>query len=136
MRVKYTPNPRLYEEYYKQIGHGFPVYIGSMRGSGVGSVLSGLFRAAIPLLKKGGRALLSEGLSSGLQVAQNVIDGQNFKKAVKQQSKKVGKRLLKRTIGHFNPTPRLAAPPGEPVVKRIKKMPRKKSVNRTKDIFG
>ena len=53
MRVKYTPNPRLYEEYYKQIGHGFPVYIGSMRGSGVGSVLSGLFRAAIPLLKKG-----------------------------------------------------------------------------------
>ena len=136
MRVKYTPNPRLYEEYYNQIGHGFPVYIGGMRGSGVGSVLSGLFRAAIPLLKKGGRALLNEGLSSGLQVAQNVIEGQNFKKAVKQQTKKAGKRLLKRTIGHFNPSPRAVAPPGEPFVKRIKKMSRKKRTNRSRDIFG
>ena len=57
MRVRYTPNRHLYDEYYSQTGRGYPVYIGGMRGAGLGSVLSGLFRSAVPLLKKGGKAL-------------------------------------------------------------------------------
>ena len=134
MRVRYTPNRHLYDEYYSQTGRGYPVYIGGMRGAGLGSVLSGLFRSAVPLLKKGGKVLLKEGLSSGLHVAQDVIGGKSFKNSVKQQSRKAGSRLLKRAIGQFK---RPAAPPGEPVVKRIKRSSRQKKRSHTpKDIFG
>ena len=53
MRVRYTPNAKLYDEYYNnQSGFGLPVYVGGMRGKGIGSFLSGLFRAAVSLLKK------------------------------------------------------------------------------------
>ena len=134
MRVRYSPNPYLYDEYYSQSGGGYPVYVGGMRGSGLGSVLSGLFRSAIPLLKQGGKALLKEGINSGLHIAQDVLDGKNFKKSLKQQSRKTGNRLLKRAIGQFK---RPAAPPGEPAVKRIKYTnQRKKRLDAPKDIFG
>ena len=54
MRVHYKPNSILYDNYYKnQVGHGLPVYVGGMKGRGLGSVLSGLLRTEVPLLKKG-----------------------------------------------------------------------------------
>ena len=53
MRQPYRPNPASYELYYRnQIGHGLPVFRGGMRGHGLGSVLSGLLRSAVSLLKK------------------------------------------------------------------------------------
>lgn len=131
MRVRYTPNAKLYNDYYNnQSGYGLPVYTGGMRGRGLGSVLSGLFRAAVPLLKKGGKALLKEGVSSGLQVANDVLAGTNLKKAVKKRAQGSGRRLLKRAIGQFN------APPGEPVAKRIRRRKRVKQSKGRRDIFG
>ena len=131
MRVKYTPNPKLYDEYYtQQSGFGIPVYIGGMRGKGLGSVLNGLFRAVVPLFKRGGKALLKEGMSSGLQVAQDVLSGQNLKEAVKRRAQVGGQRLLKRAIGQFN------APPGEPATKRIRRRRSVKPSKRVSDIFG
>ena len=134
MRVRYTPNRHLYDEYYSQTGRGYPVYIGGMRGAGLGSVLSGLFRSAVPLLKKGGKALLKEGISSGLHVAQDVIGGKSFKNSVKTRSRKARQNIINKAIGEFK---RLPAPPGEPVAKRIKRTPkRKKRSYSPKDIFG
>ena len=131
MRVRYTPNAKLYDEYYNnQSGFGLPVYVGGMRGKGIGSVLSGLFRAAVPLLKKGGKALLKEGLTSGMQVANDVLAGQNIKTAVKKRVQGGSRRLLKRAIGQFN------APPGEPAVKRIRRRKVIKKSKGRRDIFG
>ena len=134
MRVHYKPNSILYDNYYKkQVGHGLPVYVGGMKGRGLGSVLSGLLRTAVPLLKKGGKALLKEGVRSGLGVAQDILSGKNIKSALKGRAKGGGKRLLNKAIGQFN----APAPPGEPAVRRIKKsVRRKKKSKRSKDIFG
>lgn len=130
MRVKYSPSQKLYNDYYtQQSGFGLPVYIGGMRGRGLGSVLSGLFRAAVPLMKKTGKALLKEGVSSGLNIVQDVLSGRNLKQSVKKRVKSSGKRLIKKAIGEYT------APPGEPVVKRIKRGGKTNSSKQRRDIF-
>ena len=109
------------------------MYVGGLRGRGLGSILGGLLRTAVPLLKRGGKALLKEGIRSGLGVAQDVLSGQNVKTSLKRQAKGAGQRLLGKAIGHFE----VPAPPGEPARKRIKKsVPRRKRSQTSKDIFG
>lgn len=134
MRYQYKPNAALYDAYYsQQVGHGMPVFIGGMRGRGLGSLLSGLFRTAVPLLKKGGKALLKEGVRSGLEVAQDVLAGKSVKAAVKRRAKGAGQRLVNKALGQFN----APAPPGEPAIKRInRRVPKKKNSKRSSDIFG
>lgn len=121
-RCGYRCNERLYHDYYlNQAGNGLPVYVGggSLRGSGLGSVLGGLFRAAMPVLKRGGKALLKEGARAGLEMAGDVLSGASLKTAAKNRSKQVGERLLNRAvnqISHSSPV----RPPGIPASKRIK----------------
>ena len=131
MRKPYSPNIDYYKTVYNdQIGNGLPVFVGGgMKGNGLGNVLSGLFRTAIPLLKRGGKALLKEGLRTGLNVANDVIEGQNIKSAIKSRSKNAGKRLLTNAIGEFQ----TSAPPGEPAIKRRRQTKRTKQ---HKDIFN
>ena len=96
MRIPYRADPALYNDYFKnQVGHGMPVYIG--RG-GLGNVLSGLFRSVVPLIKRGGRALLKEGVRTAVQVGSDVIDGKNIKTALKSRTAETGKRMLRDTI--------------------------------------
>ena len=62
MKVKYCCDERKkdYENYYlKQAGEGLPGFHGTkyQRGNGLGSILTGLFRVAAPLLKKGAISL-------------------------------------------------------------------------------
>lgn len=130
MRVHYTPDASKYEQYYRsQTGNGLPIYIGGIRGGGIGSVLGGLFRSVAPLIKRSGRSLLKEGVSTGLNIANDVLSGENLKQSIKKRSRNAGKRMLKRAIDQFVPPP-----PGEPVSKRIK---RKKRVSkRHSDIFA
>ena len=57
-RCLYHCNGRLYDDYYQaQVGHGLPVFVGghSMRGRGLGSLLGGLIRSAVPRLKVEGK---------------------------------------------------------------------------------
>ena len=98
--VKHSPlrrNPRVYEEYFcDQVGHGLPVFIGghSQYGQGLGSFFSGLGRTILPWLKTGGKALLREGLGTGLQVAQDALAGRNIGDSFKEHAKEAGQRLL------------------------------------------
>ena len=141
MRVPYRSNPTTYDNYFKtQVGSGLPVFIG--RG-GLGNVLSGLFRSVIPIMKRGGKALLKEGVRTGLGVAQDVLDGSNFKTAVKRRASQAGKRVLNRTANALTGS----TSPGEPATKRINRSTRgrgrsqRRGTSRTqprknKDIFG
>ena len=102
-RYPYQSCPRLYEDYYvNQVGHGLPVFVGGggrrYRGHGFGSLLAGIGRAVVPLLKKGGKALLKEGARTGLRVAQDVMSGQRLGSALKQRAGQSGKRLLKQVL--------------------------------------
>lgn len=75
-----------YEDYYcQQSGSGMPVFQGSrtQRGHGLGSILSGFFRSAWPLIQTGAKALGKQFLRTGLHIANDVADGKNFKEASK-----------------------------------------------------
>jgi len=76
----------MYEDYYiRQSGNGLPVFQGSrgQRGHGMGSMLSGLFRSAVPMLKRGLATFGKHALKSGLEIAGDVADGSSFKDSAK-----------------------------------------------------
>lgn len=154
-RSLYRCDGHVYDQYYQK-GGSLPVFVGSgasQRGLGLGSVLGGLFRMAVPLLKQGGKALLKEGAKTGLQVAQDVMSGQTLKTAAQQRAKQAGKRLFQQAIGQTErgikrmrssqqvtslpPAPVLAAAPA-PTKQRQKTLHRRRrqQQQQRKDIFS
>ena len=78
----------MYEDYYmQQSGSGLPVFQGSrgQRGHGIGSVLSGLFRSAVPMLKRGLATFGKQALKSGLEILGDVTEGKSFKDSARDR---------------------------------------------------
>jgi len=79
----------MYEDYYsRQVGGEMPVFRGSrhQRGHGLGSVLSGLFRRfVIPFFRDHGKTLASNALKTGVDVAEDVLDGRSLKESAKKR---------------------------------------------------
>jgi hypothetical protein len=72
----------MYEDYYmQQSGSGLPVFQGSrgQRGHGLGSILSGFFRSAMPMIKRGLASFGKHALNTGLEIANDVADGSSFR---------------------------------------------------------
>ena len=148
-RYPYQSCPKLYEDYYvNQVGHGLPVFVGGggrrYRGHGFGSLLAGIGRAVVPLLKKGGKALLKEGARTGLRVAQDVMSGQRLGSALKQRARQSGKRLLTQVLSSPSPSPRKqkriktkrTAQGKQSGRQRLRRQQPKKKQQRMTDIFG
>lgn len=76
----------MYEDYYmRQSGDGvFQGYRGQ-RGHGLGSILSGFFRSAMPLLKRGLAFFGRQAMHTGSQIASDVAEGQNFGTSAKKR---------------------------------------------------
>jgi hypothetical protein len=86
-----------YEHYYlQQAGNGLPAYAGVpfQRGHGLGSIIGGLFRGALPILRNVGKAVGKQLLRSGLDVANDVVSGNNVKKALKRRAREGAANLL------------------------------------------
>lgn len=67
----------LFTDYYVgQAGGSMPVFQGirGQRGHGFGSVLSGLFRSALPMLKRVGK----QALTTGAHIASDMLSGKKF----------------------------------------------------------
>jgi hypothetical protein len=67
----------IYRQYYlNQAGSGMPVFQGSrgQRGHGLGSVLGGLFRSGLPLLKRAGKQVLK----SASNIISDMAAGKKF----------------------------------------------------------
>lgn len=133
----YQSCQKLYDDYYsQQVGHGLPVFVGgrSYRGHGLGSLLAGIGRAVVPLLKRGGKALLKEGARTGLQIVSDVASGQRVGSSLKRRSAEAGKRLLHNAA---NPkrikTARKSGRKQTGGGRRKRKKPKKHSAS---DIFG
>ena len=137
MKKLYTPNHKLYEEYYlnqaKQKGGNLPAFHGArfQRGYGLGSIFKGLFRWAMPHLQQGAKMLGKRALQTGVQVAQDVLAGENVKTATKKRAKQAlglpsqnssqsggGRKAIKRKT----PGTKNSSPPG----KRAKTSPQQK----------
>ena len=115
MKKIHTPNHKLYEEYYlnqtKQKGGNLHAFHGArfQRGYGLGSIFRGLFRWAMPHLQRDAKTFGNKALQTGVNVAQDVLAGENIKAAVTKQ----GRRALGLTSQN---SPQSGA--GERVIKR------------------
>ena len=88
----------LYEEYYsRQNGGEIPVFAGArfQRGHGLGSILGGFFRRLVlPFFKAHGKQMLGNAVKTGMEVADDVLEG----KSVKESAKKRVPAGIKRTV--------------------------------------
>ena len=102
MRTTRRPiDNKAYENYYlQQVGQGIPVFEGAnlQRGYGLGGILGGLLRSALPMLRRGVQSFGKQALSTGLNIAQDTINGQNFKAAAKRRMKETGRTLGKQVV--------------------------------------
>ena len=125
-----------YDDYYaRQVGGALPYFTGArvQRGYGFGSLFSGLLRSVAPLIKRGALALGNRALTTGAQIAGDVVAGQNVKKAAKRRATAAGRDLMQSLLA----TP---PPPGKRV-KRIKRATRRRRVTNNKrrqrtDVFS
>ena len=96
---------QFYEHYYtNQSGSGISVFQGSygQRGHGIGSTLAGLFRSAVPMIKRGLAAFGRQALNTGLQVASDMADGQSFFDSAGLRARQGIKRLASEGIDYLN----------------------------------
>ena len=99
MKTLYVPNKQLYKDYY--CGHGYiPVFGGKMRqeGYGIGNVLGGLFRSAMPLLKNLGKKVGSQLLRGGKDVVKDIIAGKRIKSSLKKRGMERAKQFFTNEI--------------------------------------
>ena len=92
----------LYEKYYlDQSGNGFPVFVGSrgQRGHGLGSLLGGLFRSAMPLIRRGLASFGKHALKTGLEIANDVTEGRSVKDSAKRRVGEGIKRFASSPFG-------------------------------------
>ena len=93
-----------YKDYYDQMGGAMvPIYQGTkyQKGYGLGSIFSGLFKAAVPMLKKGAAALGKTALRTGVNIAKDAMAGKDLKAAFTDNAKLAGKDLLNKSINHI-----------------------------------
>lgn len=96
---------RFSDHYISQIGRGY-VYDGgtpfpevSQRGCGIGSYLGGLFRKALPHLKKGGQAVRKEVIRAGTRVAKDhLMDKVPLPDAISDSVKESRDRLKRKAV--------------------------------------
>ena len=115
---------KLYEEYYlNQSGRGMPAFAGAryQRGHGLGNMLRTLTKLAVPFIKKGAQLIGKQAMKTGMDIAQDAMQGQNIKTAAKRRASE-GWRELVYQKGR-------GGPPGQRIKKRqkiVKKLAKKK----------
>ncbi len=133
MRQRYCCEAQkaLYSDYYvNQAGGSLPVFQGSrgQRGHGFGSVLGGLFRNALPMLKRIGK----QALTTGAHIASDMLGGKNFSESAKAR--------VRQGINTFLPPEDVSEQTGSGgrrrAVKRRRAIKKRKSVKRLRDIFN
>lgn len=66
------------------------------KGHGIGSFLSGLFRMALPFAQRGVKALGKQALSTGMDIASDVLEGENLGESARRRGIEAGKALLEK----------------------------------------
>ena len=103
------------------IGHSIPVYQGyaSQYGHGLGNVLGGLVRSALPIVGKIAKAAGTQLLETGVNYISNEIKKRKAAPAPASVSpKRVKAEHVERTISRPRKVHKQKTPPGRPLVKR------------------
>lgn len=93
---------REYKDFYDQTGGMVPIFAGAQyqRGFGLGNILSGLMKAALPIVKKGAMSLGKTALRTGLKTAQDAISGKNVKSSFLRNVKDAGNEVLNNSVSY------------------------------------
>lgn len=141
-----------FNQFYDQRGGGYtpiPTFKGfsNQRGYGLGGILGSLFKSvALPMLSKGAMSLGKRALSTGINIAQDGLRGENVGKSLKRNAKAAGLDTVREAIKAIGgggakrkSTPKRKNKTNRSVGKRVS---RKKTVKRRRaktqrvDIFG
>ena len=79
------------------------------RGSGLGSLFSGLFRAVMPMAKTALKAVGREALRTGVAVAGDALAGQDGVQSLERHSRQAAGKLLKQVDRKLQPKKKKAA---------------------------
>lgn len=93
----YHSNQQVINTHYKlQSGKGLPYFEGSryQKGYGLGSLLAGAFKAAVPLLKTTGKTLGKQAIQTGINIAKDVAKGRNLKSSVISNVKRIPQEVV------------------------------------------
>ena len=104
-----------YDDYYaRQVGGALPYFTGArvQRGHGFGSLFSGLLRTVAHLIRRGAVALGKRAMTTGAQIAGDVMAGKNVKKAAKRRATAAGRNMMQSLLN----TP---PPPGKRVTRMM-----------------
>jgi len=99
-------NRSMYEDYYaRQSGGEMPVFTGTrvQRGHGLGSIFANLKRLAIPLLKRGAKFLVPRLFKTGMEIADDVMEGKKFMDSAKQRVPGAAKEAMTGFTKEFVP---------------------------------
>ena len=139
MFIPYQCCNQSFEDYYAhQTGNGINYYQGVpfQKGYGIGGLFRSLFRAAVPLFKSGAKAVGKQLFHTGVDVLNDVSQGQNIKASAKQRFKEAGKNLtdkaavkMKSMIGSGQRNKKRKKPQSSLIRPKAKKV-------KTRDIFA
>lgn len=96
MYQPYRCNINSFENYYTdQVGNGLLYYQGArlQKGSGLGGIFRRMLRFAFPLFKSGVKAVGKQVLRSGVDIANDYVQGKDIKTSAKEKIKEAGKLL-------------------------------------------
>jgi hypothetical protein len=114
------------------IGQALPVYQGyaSQYGHGLGNVLGGLVRSALPMVTKFAKSTGTKLLETGLNAVGNAIKRRKPSHTTKSKKKRKVQHVT-RTTSHTKPRHKRKMPPGQP-----NRIPVKQTVRKPRDIFS
>lgn len=91
-------NDRYINYFENQCGSGMSIYHGAklQRGYGLASFLKSMWRLAVPLFKSGARSLAQEGITSGFNFANDLMERKNAKQSFESRLKEAGSNLKRK----------------------------------------
>ena len=105
----------------RQIGGGFYSGVKRQQGYGLGGLLAKLGRFVLPILKPVAKSIGKQAIQSGVQMAGDILDGQNPKQAFKQNLKQGTKQLFRKVVKRKS----------KPVKRKSKPVKRKRKSKKT-----
>jgi hypothetical protein len=91
-------NDRYINYFENQRGSGMNIYHGAkfQRGYGLASFLKSMWRLAVPIFNSGARSLAQEGLTSGINFANDLMERKNARQSFENRLKETGSNLKRK----------------------------------------
>lgn len=102
MSSKHIPPPELYKQYYlSQAQRGGGAYFSGklfqqgygQRGRGIGSILGGLFKRALPFLSSASKTIGKAALKTGANVLADTVEGRDFGNSLRNRMRETSGEL-------------------------------------------